>query len=122
MGWLGRWVWFLGWGCGIPEPLGICVAGYPDINPYVPSSMWSHPWANVAGYPDCLAHRPRDTRAIHIEVYGAGPDRADARRSLKAIMHRLEIAPHVWWLLGEAPGTGMSQKFSLFRWRSETVR
>jgi hypothetical protein len=26
----------LGWGCGIPEPLGICVAGYPDIHPYVP--------------------------------------------------------------------------------------
>jgi hypothetical protein len=73
----------MGWGCGIPEPLGICVAGYPDINPYVPSSMWSHPWANVAGYPDCLAHRPRDTRAIHIEVYGAGPDRADARRHLR---------------------------------------
>jgi hypothetical protein len=23
--------------------------------------------------------RPRDTRAIHIEVYGAGPDRAEAR-------------------------------------------
>jgi hypothetical protein len=27
----------LGWGCGLPEPLGICVAGYPDINPYVPA-------------------------------------------------------------------------------------
>jgi hypothetical protein len=68
----------MGWGCGIPESLGIYVAGYPDTS-LRPSSMWSHPWANVAGYPDCLAHRPRDTRAIHIEVYGAGPDRAEAR-------------------------------------------
>jgi hypothetical protein len=68
----------MGWGCGIPEPLGICVAGYPDTS-LRPRSMWSHPWANVAGHPDCLAHRPRVTRAIHIEVYGAGPDRAEAR-------------------------------------------
>jgi hypothetical protein len=74
------------------------------------------------GIPGLLAHGRGIPGPFHIEVYGAGPNRADARRSLKAIMHRLELAPHVWWLLGEAPGTGMSQKFSLFRWRSETVR
>jgi hypothetical protein len=103
----------MGWGCGLPEPLGICVAGYPDINPYVPSSMWSHPWANVAGHPDCLAHRPRDTRAIHIEVYGAGPDRAEARRSLKP-PYIARVTRHVWWLFRWSLGTRMS-KFTLFR-------
>jgi hypothetical protein len=38
-----RRVWRTGWGCGLPEPLGICVAGYPDINPYVPTLCGATP-------------------------------------------------------------------------------
>jgi hypothetical protein len=80
----------MGWGCGLPEPLGICVAGYPDTS-LRPSSMWSHPWAYVAGYPGPQA---AGYPGHHIEVYGAGPDRADARRSLQP--HKwLELSPHV---------------------------
>jgi hypothetical protein len=87
----------MGWGCGIPEPLGICVAEFPDINPYVPS-LCGPPLDAVAGYPDRPSTGCGIPGPFHIEVYGAGPDRADARRSLKATMHRLELAPHVWWL------------------------
>jgi hypothetical protein len=68
----------LGWGCGIPEPLGICVAGYPDINPYVPSLCGATPGRTsratrttspqAAGYPGCPC------RGL-----GAGLGRADTR-------------------------------------------
>jgi hypothetical protein len=47
-----RRVWRTGWGCGLPEPIGMYVAGYPDTF-LTPLLVWSHPWANVAGYPDC---------------------------------------------------------------------
>jgi len=59
----------MGWGCGIPGPLGVCVAEFPDINPYVPS-LCGPPLDAVAGYPD----RPSTGRGIpgpfHIEVWG----------------------------------------------------
>ena len=82
----------LGWGCGLPEPLGICVAGYPDTS-LRPRSMWSHPWANVAGYPDCSPQAAGYPGRPHRGL-GAGPDRADARRSPQP--HKwLELSPHV---------------------------
>jgi hypothetical protein len=59
----------LGWGCGIPEPLGICVAGYPDIHPYVPD-LCGATLGRCRGLPGQTVHRPRATRAIHIEVWG----------------------------------------------------
>jgi len=59
----------LGWGCGIPEPLGICVAGYPDKFPTSPLYV-EPPLGERRGPPGLLAHQPRDTRAIHIEVWG----------------------------------------------------
>jgi hypothetical protein len=123
MGWLGRWVWFLGWGCGIPEPLRDMCRGLPGHKSLRPKLYVEPPLGERRGLPGLLSPTGRGIPGpFHIEVYGAGPNRADARRSLKTTMHRLELAPPVWWLLGEAPGTGMSQKFSLFRWRSETVR
>jgi hypothetical protein len=95
----------MGWGCGIPEPLRMC-SGLPG-HILTPLLVWSHLWAmsrasrtaspQAAGYP-----------GHHMGIKGAGPDRADARRSLKATMHRQELALHVWRLLGETPGTRMS--------------
>jgi hypothetical protein len=46
----------------------------------LPSPLYVEPpLGERRGLPGLLAHQPRDTRAIHIEVYGAGPDRAEAR-------------------------------------------
>jgi hypothetical protein len=36
--------------------------------------------------------------ATHVGGTETGPNRADARRSLKATMHGLELSPHAWWL------------------------
>jgi hypothetical protein len=41
-----------------------------------------------------------------------GPNRADARRSLKATIHRLELAPHVWRLRAETPGTANTRRYN----------
>jgi len=68
----------MGWGCGLPEPLGICVAGHPDIHPYVPALRGATP-GRCSGIPGQTVHRPRDTRAIPHRGLGAGPDRAEAR-------------------------------------------
>jgi len=59
----------LGWGCGIPEPLGICVAGYPDIHPYV-LSLCGPPLDAVAGYPDGPSTGRGIPGPFHIEVWG----------------------------------------------------
>jgi hypothetical protein len=73
----------LAYGLGLraTRALGICVAGYPDINPYVPTLCGATPGRTsratrtaspqAAGYP---GHR--------IGVKGAAPNRADARRHL----------------------------------------
>ena len=58
----------MGWGCGLPEPLGICVAGYPDTS-LRPRSMWAT-LGRCRGIPGQTVHRPPDTRAVHIEVWG----------------------------------------------------
>jgi hypothetical protein len=59
----------MGWGCGLPEPLGICVAGYPDTS-LRPKLYVEPPLGERRGIPGLLAHRPRDTRAVHVEVWG----------------------------------------------------
>jgi hypothetical protein len=60
----------MGCGCGIPEPLRMC-RGLPGHIPYAPPHV-KPPLGDVAGFPDSFAHRPRDTRAVHTEVWG-GP-------------------------------------------------
>jgi hypothetical protein len=64
------------------EPLGICVAGYPDIHLYVPA-LRGATLGRCRGLPGQGVHRPRDTRAIPHRGLGSGPDRAEARRSRK---------------------------------------
>jgi hypothetical protein len=77
-----RRVWRTGWGCGLPEPLGIRVAGYPDINPYVPTLCGATP-GRTSRATRTGVHRPRATRAFPHRGLGAGPDRAEARRHLR---------------------------------------
>jgi hypothetical protein len=50
----------MGWGCGLPEPLGICVAGYPDIHPYVPD-LCGATLGRCRGLPG---------QTVHTEVWG----------------------------------------------------
>jgi len=50
----------MGWGCGIPGPLGICVAEFPDINPYVPA-LCGATLGRCRGIPGQSVHRPRAT-------------------------------------------------------------
>jgi len=47
------------WGCGLPEPLGICVAGYRTFIPTSPIYV-EPPLDAVAGYPD----RPSTGRGL----------------------------------------------------------
>jgi hypothetical protein len=82
MGWRERRVWPMGWGCGLPEPLGTCVAEFPDINPYVPA-LCGATLGRCRGLPGQSVHRPRATRAFPHRGLGAGPDRAEARRHLR---------------------------------------
>jgi hypothetical protein len=51
MGWRERWVWPMGWGCGLPEPLRMC-SGLPGHIPYAPPYV-EPPLGYVAGFPDC---------------------------------------------------------------------
>jgi hypothetical protein len=70
----------LAYGLGLRDtrvPRDMC-RGIPGHIPTSPIYV-EPPLGERRGLPGLLAHRPRDTRAIHIEVYGAGPDRAEAR-------------------------------------------
>jgi hypothetical protein len=71
---------------GLAYGLGLRATRVPrdlcrGIPGHIPTSQLyvEPPLGERRGLPGLLAHRPRDTRAIHIEVYGAGPDRAEAR-------------------------------------------
>jgi len=90
---LGRGVWRMGLGvlsrpagcrsylrpCGVSAPYGT-----------VPVSGWSYLRGHLRGAGAISGHPCGGTET--------GSNRADARRSLKATMHGLELSPHAWWL------------------------
>jgi hypothetical protein len=50
-------------------PRDMC-RGIPGHKSLRPHSMWSHPWANVAGYPDRASTGRGLPGPFHIEVWG----------------------------------------------------